>query len=164
LQWIAAGKPRHPGRLNDLRHIIYKAAANPWRRARKNLGAMLKEDLLKENIDGEALLWAYTRLLDRPERRKILMVISDGAPIDDSTLSANGGGFLERHLCSVIEMIGKHGRVELSAIGIGHDVSRYYPRAVRVFDADELGGAVIREFTDLLAPDRRPTSRGRRDP
>lgn len=164
LQWIAAGKPRHPGRLNDLRHIIYKAAANPWRRARKNLGTMLKEDLLKENIDGEALLWAYTRLLDRPERRKILMVISDGAPIDDSTLSANGGGFLERHLCSVIEMIGKHGRVELSAIGIGHDVSRYYPRAVRVFDADELGGAVMREFTDLLAPDRRPTSRGRRDP
>jgi cobaltochelatase CobT len=150
--WERAGKPRYPGRLNDLLHIVYKSADAPWRRARKGLGAMLRDDLLKENVDGEALQWAHQRLLTRPERRKILMVVSDGAPIDDSTLSANGGGYLERHLRAVIEQIGKDGRVELAAIGIGHDVRRYYPRAVRIFAAEELGGVVMREFTELFSP------------
>jgi cobaltochelatase CobT len=133
--WLAAGKPQNPGRLNDLRHIIYKAADSPWRRARKNLGLMMREGLLKENIDGEALDWAHQRLLARPEQRKILMMISDGAPVDDSTLSVNAGNYLERHLRHIIEEIETRSPVELIAIGIGHDVTRYYRRAVTIVDA-----------------------------
>ncbi len=149
-QWVAAGKPPTPGRLNDLRHIIYKAADTPWRRARKNLGLMLREGLLKENIDGEALLWAYRRLLSRPEHRRILMVISDGAPVDDSTLSVNSGNYLERHLRDVIRDIESRELVELIAIGIGHDVTRYYRRAVTIVDAEELGGTMMRKLTELF--------------
>jgi cobaltochelatase CobT len=149
-QWVAAGKPPLPGRLNDLRHIIYKAADTPWRRARKNLGLMLREGLLKENIDGEALLWAYKRLLARPEHRRILMVISDGAPVDDSTLSVNSGNYLERHLRDVIRQIETREQVELIAIGIGHDVTRYYRRAVTIVDAEELGGTMMRKLTELF--------------
>ena len=152
-QWIAAGKPPLPGRLNDLRHIIYKAADEPWRRARKNLGLMLREGLLKENIDGEALLWAYRRLLARPENRRILMVISDGAPVDDSTLSVNPGNYLERHLRDVIREIEARDVVELVAIGIGHDVTRYYRRAVTIVDAEELGGTMMRKLTELFDED-----------
>jgi cobaltochelatase CobT len=152
-QWVAAGKPPSPGRLNDLRHIIYKAADTPWRRARKNLGLMLREGLLKENIDGEALLWAYRRLLARPEHRRILMVISDGAPVDDSTLSVNAGNYLERHLRDVIHDIESRDLVELIAIGIGHDVTRYYRRAVTIVDAEELGGTMMRKLTELFDED-----------
>jgi cobaltochelatase CobT len=152
-QWMAAGKPPNPGRLNDLRHIIYKAADTPWRRARKNLGLMLREGLLKENIDGEALLWAYRRLLARPEHRRILMVISDGAPVDDSTLSVNTGSYLERHLRDVIHDIESRDLVELIAIGIGHDVTRYYRRAVTIVDAEELGGTMMRKLTELFDED-----------
>ena len=152
-QWIAAGKPAMPGRLNDLRHIIYKSADAPWRRARKNLGLMLREGLLKENIDGEALLWAYRRLLARPEHRRILMVISDGAPVDDSTLSVNAGNYLERHLRDVIRDIESRNAVELIAIGIGHDVTRYYRRAVTIVDAEELGGTMMRKLTELFDED-----------
>ena len=152
-QWVAAGKPPSPGRLNDLRHIIYKAADTPWRRARKNLGLMLREGLLKENIDGEALLWAYRRLLARPEHRRILMVISDGAPVDDSTLSVNTGNYLERHLRDVIHDIESRDLVELIAIGIGHDVTRYYRRAVTIVDAEELGGTMMRKLTELFDED-----------
>ncbi len=152
-QWVAAGKPPMPGRLNDLRHIIYKAADTPWRRARKNLGLMLREGLLKENIDGEALLWAYRRLLVRPEHRRILMVISDGAPVDDSTLSVNSGNYLERHLRDVIRDIEGRDLVELIAIGIGHDVTRYYRRAVTIVDAEELGGTMMRKLTELFDED-----------
>ncbi|OYY02672.1 MAG: cobaltochelatase subunit CobT, partial [Acidocella sp. 35-58-6] len=152
-QWVAAGKPANPGRLNDLRHIIYKAADTPWRRARKNLGLMLREGLLKENIDGEALLWAYRRLLGRPEHRRILMVISDGAPVDDSTLSVNSGNYLERHLRDVIRDIESRELVELIAIGIGHDVTRYYRRAVTIVDAEELGGTMMRKLTELFDED-----------
>jgi cobaltochelatase CobT len=152
-QWVAAGKPPMPGRLNDLRHIIYKAADTPWRRARKNLGLMLREGLLKENIDGEALLWAYRRLLVRPEHRRILMVISDGAPVDDSTLSVNSGNYLERHLRDVIRDIESRDLVELIAIGIGHDVTRYYRRAVTIVDAEELGGTMMRKLTELFDED-----------
>ncbi|HEY1857187.1 cobaltochelatase subunit CobT [Acidocella sp.] len=152
-QWVAAGKPPSPGRLNDLRHIIYKAADTPWRRARKNLGLMLREGLLKENIDGEALLWAYRRLLARPEHRRILMVISDGAPVDDSTLSVNTGSYLERHLRDVIHEIESRDLVELIAIGIGHDVTRYYRRAVTIVDAEELGGTMMRKLTELFDED-----------
>jgi cobaltochelatase CobT len=152
-QWVAAGKPPMPGRLNDLRHIIYKAADTPWRRARKNLGLMLREGLLKENIDGEALLWAYRRLLTRTERRRILMVISDGAPVDDSTLSVNTGNYLERHLRDVIKEIEARDLVELIAIGIGHDVTRYYRRAVTIVDAEELGGTMMRKLTELFDED-----------
>jgi cobaltochelatase CobT len=151
--WVAAGKPPMPGRLNDLRHIIYKAADTPWRRARKNLGLMLREGLLKENIDGEALLWAYRRLLARPEHRRILMVISDGAPVDDSTLSVNSGNYLERHLREVIRDIEAREAVELIAIGIGHDVTRYYRRAVTIVDAEELGGTMMRKLTELFDED-----------
>ncbi len=151
--WIAAGKPATPGRLNDLRHIIYKAADTPWRRARKNLGLMLREGLLKENIDGEALLWAYRRLTSRPEHRRILMVISDGAPVDDSTLSVNSGNYLERHLRDVIREIESRELVELIAIGIGHDVTRYYRRAVTIVDAEELGGTMMRKLTELFDED-----------
>ena len=152
-QWVTGGKPPNPGRLNDLRHIIYKAADTPWRRARKNLGLMLREGLLKENIDGEALLWAYRRLLARPEHRRILMVISDGAPVDDSTLSVNTGNYLERHLRDVIRDIESRDLVELIAIGIGHDVTRYYRRAVTIVDAEELGGTMMRKLTELFDED-----------
>ena len=152
-RWVADGKPRDPGRLNDLRHIIYKAADAPWRRARKNLGLMLREGLLKENIDGEALLWAYRRLVVRPERRRIMMVISDGAPVDDSTLSVNPGNYLERHLREVIREIERAGAVELTAIGIGHDVTRYYRRAVTIVDAEELGGTMMKKLAELFDED-----------
>src|SRR3978361_1805497 len=139
-KWVQDGKPRNPGRLNDLRHIVYKSADAPWRRARKNLGLMLREGLLKENIDGEALLWAHSRLMARPEQRRILMVISDGAPVDDSTLSVNPGNYLEKHLRQVIEMIERTSPVQLVAIGIGHDVTRYYRRAVTIVAPEQLGG------------------------
>ena len=149
-KWIAGGKPANPGRLNDLRHIIYKAADAPWRRARKNLGLMLREGILKENIDGEALLWAHNRLLARPEQRRILMVISDGAPVDDSTLSVNPGNYLERHLREVIDWIETRSPVELIAIGIGHDVTRYYRRAVTIVDAEQLGGTMMEQLAALF--------------
>jgi len=148
--WLAAGKTPNPGRLNDLRHIIYKSADAPWRRARKNLGLMMREGLLKENIDGEALDWAHKRLLARSEQRKILMMISDGAPVDDSTLSVNPGNYLERHLRWVIEEIETRSPVELIAIGIGHDVTRYYRRAVTIVDAEELGGAMTEKLAELF--------------
>ena len=152
-RWVQDGKPRNPGRLNDLRHIVYKAADSPWRRARKNLGLMLREGLLKENIDGEALLWAYRRLLMRSEHRRILMVISDGAPVDDSTLSVNPGNYLEKHLREVIRDIENREQVELIAIGIGHDVTRYYRRAVTIVDAEELGGTMMQKLTELFDED-----------
>ena len=148
--WVKAGKPAGPGRLNDLRHIIYKSADMPWRRARRNLGLMMREGLLKENIDGEALLWAHERLLARPEQRRILMVISDGAPVDDSTLSVNVGNYLERHLRQVIAEIESRSPVELIAIGIGHDVTRYYKRAVTIVDAEQLGGAMTDQLASLF--------------
>ena len=150
---VQEGKPRNPGRLNDLRHVVYKAADAPWRRARKNLGLMLREGLLKENIDGEALEWAYKRIRNRPEHRRILMVISDGAPVDDSTLSVNPGNYLERHLRKVIGDIEGRGDVELIAIGIGHDVTRYYRRAVTIVDAEELGGTMMKKLAELFDED-----------
>ncbi|UVC16933.1 cobaltochelatase subunit CobT [Mesorhizobium onobrychidis] len=149
-KWLKEGKPPNPGRLNDLRHIIYKSADHPWRRARRNLGLMMREGLLKENIDGEALLWAHNRLIARPEQRKILMMISDGAPVDDSTLSVNPGNYLERHLRAVIELIETRSPVELLAIGIGHDVTRYYRRAVTIVDAEELAGAMTEQLASLF--------------
>ena len=149
-RWLAAGKPANPGRLNDLRHIVYKSADAPWRRARKNLGLMLREGLLKENIDGEALLWAHNRLLARPEQRRILMIVSDGAPVDDSTLSVNAGNYLEKHLRQIIEWIETYSPVELLAIGIGHDVTRYYDRAVTIVDAEQLGGTVMDQLAELF--------------
>jgi cobaltochelatase CobT len=149
-QWLAAGKPGSPGRLNDLRHIVYKPADAPWRRARRNLGLMMREGLLKENIDGEALAWAHSRLVARPEQRRILMMISDGAPVDDSTLSVNSGSYLERHLRQVIHEIETRSPVELIAIGIGHDVTRYYSRAVTITDAEELGGAMTEKLAELF--------------
>ena len=148
--WLAEGRPATPGRLNDLRHIVYKRADEPYRHARKSLGLMMREGLLKENIDGEALLWAHRRLLARPEERRILMVISDGAPVDDSTASANGGTYLERHLRQVIGWIETKSSVELSAIGIGHDVTRYYSRAVTIMDAEQLGWALIEQLATLF--------------
>jgi cobaltochelatase CobT len=148
--WLAAGRPANPGRLNDLRHIVYKRADEPYRRARRNLGLMMREGLLKENIDGEALLWAHNRLIARPQERRILMVISDGAPVDDSTASANGGTYLERHLRQVIEWIEKRSTVELIAIGIGHDVTRYYERAVTIMDAEQLAGAMVEQLAALF--------------
>jgi cobaltochelatase CobT len=148
--WLQGGKPAQPGRLNDLRHIIYKSADAPWRRARKNLGLMMREGLLKENIDGEALDWAHKRLLARPEQRRILMMISDGAPVDDSTLSVNPGNYLERHLRGIIEEIETRSPVELLAIGIGHDVTRYYRRAVTIVDAEELGGVMTEKLAELF--------------
>lgn len=153
--WLQSGKPANPGRLNDLRHIIYKAADAPWRRARKNLGLMMREGLLKENIDGEALDWAHKRILARPEQRKILMVISDGAPVDDSTLSVNAGNYLERHLRHIIAEIETRSPVELIAIGIGHDVTRYYRRAVTIVDAEELGGVMTEKLAELFEDDPR---------
>ena len=160
--WLAANKPQSPGRLNDLRHIIYKAADAPWRRARKNLGLMMREGLLKENIDGEALDWAHKRLLARPEQRKILMMISDGAPVDDSTLSVNPGNYLERHLRWIIEDIETRSPVELIAIGIGHDVTRYYRRAVTIVDAEELGGAMTEKLAELFEEKAPAPTRGKR--
>ena len=148
--WLADNRPAHPGRLNDLRHIVYKRADEPYRRARRHLGLMMREGLLKENIDGEALLWAHNRLVARPEERRILMVISDGAPVDDSTASANGGSYLERHLRQVIDWIEKRSTVELIAIGIGHDVTRYYSRAVTIMDADQLAGAMVEQLARLF--------------
>jgi cobaltochelatase CobT len=167
-QWLAAGKPDAPGRLNDLRHIVYKAADSPWRRARRNLGLMMREGLLKENIDGEALLWAHARLLARHEQRRILMVISDGAPVDDSTLSVNSGNYLDQHLRQVITEIETRSPVELIAIGIGHDVTRHYRRAVTIVDAEELGGALTDKLAELfdeappaMAPQRGGSRRAR---
>jgi len=148
--WLAGGKPAQPGRLNDLRHIVYKKADMPYRHARKNLGLMMREGLLKENIDGEALLWAHARLLARPEDRRVLMVISDGAPVDDSTLSVNNAGYLELHLRKVIEWIEKQSPVQLVAIGIGHDVTRYYRRAVTIMDVEQLGGTMIEQLAGLF--------------
>ena len=148
--WLTADRPARPGRLNDLRHIIYKEADTPWRRARVNLGLMLREGLLKENIDGEALLWAHYRLLSRPEDRRILMVISDGAPVDDSTLSVNPNNYLDLHLRSAIEWIERRSSVELVAIGIGHDVTRYYKRAVTITDIEQLGGAITEQLAMLF--------------
>ncbi|AZO03420.1 MULTISPECIES: cobaltochelatase subunit CobT [unclassified Mesorhizobium] len=160
-KWLKDGKPPNPGRLNDLRHIIYKSADHPWRRARRNLGLMMREGLLKENIDGEALLWAHNRLIGRPEQRKILMMISDGAPVDDSTLSVNPGNYLERHLRAVIELIETRSPVELLAIGIGHDVTRYYRRAVTIVDAEELAGAMTEQLASLFGEESaRDTRRG----
>jgi len=162
--WVEADKPERPGRLNDLRHIIYKSADTPWRRARRNLGLMLKEGILKENIDGEALMWAHNRLLARPEQRRILMVISDGAPVDDATLSVNPGNFLERHLRDVIEWIETKSSVELIAIGIGHDVTRYYRHAVTLLDAEDLGGTIMSELADLFDEDTHNPIRGKQRP
>lgn len=149
-QWLAESRPPQPGRLNDLRHIVYKRADEPWRHARKSLGLMMREGLLKENIDGEALLWAHSRLIARTEERKILMVISDGAPVDDSTLSVNSGTYLERHLRQVIAWIEQRSPVELAAIGIGHDVTRYYSRAVTIMDAEQLGGTMVEQLAGLF--------------
>ena len=150
-RWLNEGKPAHPGRLNDLRHIIYKSADVPGRRTRRNLGLMMREGLLKENIDGEALIWAHARLMARPESRRVLMVISDGAPVDDSTLSVNPGNYLDKHLRQVIAEIENKSSVELLAIGIGHDVTRYYRRAVTILDAEQLAGAMTEQLTDLFA-------------
>jgi cobaltochelatase CobT len=161
-QWLAAGKPANPGRLNDLRHIIYKPADAPWRRARKNLGLMLREGILKENIDGEALLWAHNRLLARTEERKILMVISDGAPVDDSTLSVNPGNYLERHLRDVIDWVETRSPIELIAIGIGHDVTRYYRKAVTIVDADQLGGTMMEQLASLFDEEEAKKARAAR--
>ncbi|MCE7028564.1 cobaltochelatase subunit CobT [Jiella sp. CBK1P-4] len=158
--WLKAGKPVKPGRLNDLRHIVYKSADAPWRRARRNLGLMMREGLLKENIDGEALIWAHNRLLARPEQRRILMMISDGAPVDDSTLSVNPGNYLERHLRAIIEEIETRSPVELLAIGIGHDVTRYYRRAVTIVDAEELAGAMTEQLADLFEEEGRRRAAG----
>ena len=157
--WLKAGKPASPGRLNDLRHIIYKSADAPWRRARKNLGLMMREGLLKENIDGEALMWAHQRLVARTEQRRILMVISDGAPVDDSTLSVNSGHYLERHLRRVIAEIEGKSPVELIAIGIGHDVTRYYRRAVTIVDVEQLGGAITEQLAALFEEEPKAVSR-----
>ncbi|XWN31910.1 MAG: cobaltochelatase subunit CobT [Devosia sp.] len=160
--WLSHGKPPSPGRLNDLRHIIYKSADAPWRRARRNLGLMMREGLLKENIDGEALLWAHERLMARHEQRRILMVISDGAPVDDSTLSVNSGNYLEKHLWTVINEIEEHSPVELIAIGIGHDVTRHYRRAVTIVDAEELAGAMVDQLADLFDDQIADMAQGRR--
>ncbi|HZF44421.1 MAG TPA: cobaltochelatase subunit CobT [Sphingomonadaceae bacterium] len=150
-KWLADARPPQPGRLNDLRHIVYKRADEPWRRARRNLGLMMREGLLKENIDGEALLWAHSRLLARSEDRRILMVISDGAPVDDSTLSVNSSTYLEKHLRQVIGWIETKSPIELAAIGIGHDVTRYYDRAVTIMDAEQLGGTMVEQLAGLFA-------------
>lgn len=151
--WLQAGRPASPGRLNDLRHIVYKRADEPYRRARRSLGLMMREGLLKENIDGEALLWAHNRLIARQEERRILMVISDGAPVDDSTLSVNSGSYLEKHLRQVIAWIENRSPVELIAIGIGHDVTRYYQKAVTIMDAEQLGGTMVEQLAGLFDAD-----------
>jgi cobaltochelatase CobT len=158
-RWLGAGRAQQPGRLNDLRHIIYKSADAPWRRSRANLGLMMKEGLLKENIDGEALEWAHRRMIARQEQRKILMVISDGAPVDDSTLSVNPANYLEKHLRDVIAMVEKKKAVELIAIGIGHDVTRYYNRAVTITDVEQLAGAMTEQLAGLFDTDPRKRAR-----
>jgi len=158
-QWLKAERPALPGRLNDLRHIIYKGADAPWRRSHTNLGLMMKEGLLKENIDGEALEWAYRRMLKRPEARRILMVISDGAPVDDSTLSVNPASYLEKHLRDVIDMVESRKSVELIAIGIGHDVTRYYSRAVTITDVEQLAGAMTEQLANLFEQDAKKRER-----
>ena len=162
--WITAGKPASPGRLNDLRHIIYKAADAPWRRAKKNLGLMMREGLLKENIDGEALQWAHNRLLARTEQRRILMVISDGSPVDDSTQSANAALYLDKHLRQVIAEIEDRSPVELLAIGIGHDVTRWYRKALTIVDVEQLAGAMTEKLAELFENEgpAGPTRRVRR--
>ncbi len=151
-KWMSNGKPNNPGRLNDLRHIIYKSADTPWRQSKKNIGLMLKEGLLKENIDGEALKWAYSKMLKRKEERKILMVISDGAPVDDSTLSSNSTDYLEENLKNVVKWIEKNSNIELLAIGIGHDVTRYYKKAVKIADVQDLGDVMINQLANLFTP------------
>jgi cobaltochelatase CobT len=161
--WLSQGKPPNPGRLNDLRHIIYKSAETPWRRARLNLGLMLRDGLLKENIDGEALLWAHKRLQARPEQRRIMMVISDGAPVDDGTQSANSPSYLEKHLREVIDMIENRSEVELLAIGIGHDVTRYYKKAVTIVDVEQLAGAITNQLAALFEERARTPQRRNRD-
>ena len=148
--WNKNKKMKNPGRLNDLRHIIYKSADTQWRQSKKNLGLMLKEGILKENIDGEAIMWAYNRLKKRKEERKILMVISDGAPVDDSTLSVNSGDYLEKHLKKVVKFVENKNDIEILAIGIGHDVSRYYSRAIKITDVQELGDVMISELSSLF--------------
>ena len=158
--WLSGGKPVEPGRLNDLRHIIYKSADMPWRRSRRNLGLMMREGLLKENIDGEALTWAHQRLMARPEQRRILMMISDGAPVDDSTLSVNSSSYLENHLRQVIHEIETRSPVELLAIGIGHDVMRYYRRAVTITDVTELAGAMTDKLAELFDEEPKAASGG----
>ena len=163
-RWLNDGNPAQPGRLNDLRHIVYKSADVPGRRTRRNLGLMMREDQLKENIDGEALIWAHSRLIARPESRRILMVISDGAPVDDSTLSVNACNYLVKHLRQVIAEIEEKSSVEIVAIGIGHDVTRYYRRAVTILDAEQLGGAMTNQLTELFAQNANPRNRGRRSP
>jgi len=150
-KWNLENKPKNPGRLNDLRHIIYKSADKPWRQTKKNLGLMLKEGLLKENIDGEALLWAFKRISTRKEQRKILMVISDGAPVDDSTLSVNSGDYLEKHLKKTVKWIEENSNIEILAIGIGHDVTRYYKKAIKIADVQELGDVMINQLTKLFS-------------
>ncbi len=152
--WNKNGKTKNPGRLNDLRHIIYKSADSQWRQSKKNLGLMLKEGILKENIDGEAIVWAYNRLKKRKEERKILMVISDGAPVDDSTLSVNSGDYLEKHLKKVVKFVENKEDVEILAIGIGHDVSRYYSKAIKITDVQELGDVMIGELSNLFKNNR----------
>ena len=159
-KWLEQGKEPNPGRLNDLRHIVYKSADYPYRRARQSLGLMLREGLLKENIDGEGLLWAHNRLLGRPEQRRILMVISDGAPVDDSTLSVNPGNYLDRHLRDVIRWVETRSPVELIAIGIGHDVTRYYQQAVTIIDAEQLGGVMMEQLADLF-DEKKPARRSK---
>jgi cobaltochelatase CobT len=149
-KWIKEQKPSNPGRLNDLRHIVYKSADSPSRRSKQNLGLLLREGILKENIDGEALMWANSRLKNRQEKRKILIVISDGAPVDDSTLSVNPGNYLEKNLREVIYQIEKNKEVELIAIGIGHDVSRYYSKAVTIMDVDQLGEVLLEELSEIF--------------
>jgi len=150
-KWNLENKPLNPGRLNDLRHIVYKSADKPWRQSKKNLGLMLKEGLLKENIDGEALLWAYKRIASRKEERKILMVISDGAPVDDSTLSVNSGDYLEKHLKQIVKWIEENSNIEILAVGIGHDVTRYYKKAIKIADVQELGDVMVNQLTKLFS-------------
>ena len=150
-KWNLSNKPQNPGRLNDLRHIIYKSADKPWRQSKKNIGLMLKEGLLKENIDGEALLWAFKRIIKRKEERKILMIISDGAPVDDSTLSVNSGDYLEKHLKQTVKYIEENSNVEVLAVGIGHDVTRYYKRAIKIADVQELGDVMINQLAELFS-------------
>ena len=161
-KWLANGRPQKPGRLNDLRHIIYTQADAPWRRARRNLGLMMREGLLKENIDGEALTWAHERLLGRTESRQILMVISDGSPVDDSTQSANAALYLDKHLRQVIEQIETKSPVELIAIGIGHDVTRWYRRAVTIVDVEQLGGVMIEKLAELFEAKPKTVARSAR--
>jgi len=156
-KWNSENKPKNPGRLNDLRHIVYKSADKPWRQSKKNLGLMLKEGLLKENIDGEALLWAFKRISIRKEERKILMVISDGAPVDDSTLSVNSGDYLEKHLKQTVKWIEENSNIEILAVGIGHDVTRYYKRAIKIADVQELGDVMINQLTSLFSEKNKKT-------